>query len=56
LADNKAAPAPITVINNNTNNVAGGGSGQSMNFAAASPVNLDTSINDFFRSHGRIFA
>ena len=56
LADNKAAPAPITVINNNTNNVAGGGSGQSMNFAAASPVNLDTSINDFFRSHGRIYA
>lgn len=56
LADNKAAPAPITVINNNTNNVAGGGSGQSMNFAAASPVNTDTSINDFFRSHGRIFA
>jgi hypothetical protein len=55
LEDNKAAPAPITVINNNTNNVAGGG-GQSMNFAAASPVNTDSSINDFFRSHGRIFA
>jgi hypothetical protein len=55
LEDNKTAPAPITVINNNTNNVAGGG-GQSMNFAAASPVNTDSSINDFFRSHGRIFA
>jgi len=55
LADNKAAPAPITVINNNTNNVGGGG-GQSMSFASASAVNLDTAINDFFRSHGRIFA
>ena len=55
LEDNKAASAPITVINNNTNNVAGGG-GQSMNFASASPVNTDSSINDFFRSHGRIFA
>jgi len=55
LADNKSAPAPITVINNNTNNVAGGGSGQSMNFASATPINTETSINDFFRSHGRIF-
>jgi len=55
LEDTKAATAPITVINNNTNNVGGGG-GQSMSFASASAVNLDTAINDFFRSHGRIFA
>jgi len=55
LEDTKAASAPITVINNNTNNVGGGG-GQSMNFAAATAVNTDTSINDFFRSHGRILA
>jgi hypothetical protein len=56
LIDNKQTAAPITVINNNTNNVAGTGSGQSMTFAAATPINPDTSINDFFRSHGRIFA
>jgi hypothetical protein len=55
LNDTKTAAAPITVINNNTNNVGGGG-GQSMNFAAATAVNTDTSINDFFRSHGRILA
>ena len=55
LEDTKAATAPITVINNNTNNVGGGG-GQSMSFASASAVNNDTAINDFFRSHGRIFA
>lgn len=47
---------PVTIINNNTNNVGQGGGGQSMNFAAATAVNTDTSINDFFRSHGRIYA
>jgi hypothetical protein len=55
LEDTKAASTPVTIINNNTNNVGGGG-GQSMSFASASAVNKDSAINDFFRSHGRIFA
>jgi hypothetical protein len=55
MVENKAV-TPVTIINNNTNNVGQGGGGQSMNFAAATAVNTDTSINDFFRSHGRIYA
>lgn len=55
LEDTKAASTPVTIINNNTNNVGGGG-GQSMSFASASAVNKDSAINDFFRSHGRIYA
>lgn len=54
LVENKSVN-PVTIINNNTNNVGQGG-GQSMNFAAATAVNTDSSINDFFRSHGRILA
>jgi hypothetical protein len=55
MVENKVV-TPVTIINNNTNNVGQGGGGQSMNFAAATAVNTDTSINDFFRSHGRIYA
>jgi len=55
LTDNKPVQPPITVINNNTNNMNSGG-GQAANFASASAVNKDSAINDFFRSHGKIFA